>query len=149
MTYIPNHLQPHELVDQTIHQELGGDARRVARLFDNRVLITADRLRDRYGAIHCNNWFWGGPFSQRGFRDPFSPTGARRSDHKAGRALDVHFGRVSAEQVRMDILADPWHEDFLFITSLEMSIGGKPISWLHFSTRNHDKLRFGIEQLHL
>jgi hypothetical protein len=76
-----------------------------------------------------------------------SPVGASFSDHKFGRALDCHFSEISAEAVRADILADPWCPAFEFITCLEMSVNGRPISWLHFSTRNHDKQRYGIQQL--
>ena len=149
MTYVSKYLEPHELVDKETLDSVGGSAIRVSMLFDDRLLVTADKLRERYGVIHCNNWFWGGRFSQRGLRSPFSETGAKFSDHKFGRALDVHFNNITAQEVRQDILNDPFCDDFKYITVLEMTLNGKPISWLHFGTRNWDKKNNEIQQLHI
>lgn len=149
MTYIPKHLEPHEIVHKETLDAVGGSFIRVSMLFDDRLLKTADKLRERYGPIYCNNWYWNGRFSQRGLRSPFSKTGAQFSDHKFGRALDVHFAYVTAQEVRRDILNDPFCDDFKYITVLEMTLNGEPISWLHFGTRNWDKQERGIQQLHL
>lgn len=149
MTYIPKYFQPHELVPPDIYSELAGDPVKICRLFDNRALITLDRLRERYGQITVNNWLWDGERTESGLRNPKTAIGARWSDHKFGRAFDCLFKKITAEQVRLDILADPFHPDFELITCLEMTVSGKPITWLHFATRNWDKAANGILQLHL
>jgi hypothetical protein len=148
MTYIPTFFQPHEVVPPAVFAALSGDPVRIFRLFDERILITCDRLRGRYGSMTINNWQWGGERKESGLRDPFSATGAKWSDHKFGRAIDAVF-KLPAAEIRRDILSDPWHPDFEHITCLEMTIGGKPISWLHFACRNWDKARSGILQLNL
>jgi len=151
MTYIPKHFAPHELVPPDIYGELNGDQVKIFRLFDDRLLITLDRLRERYGLITVNNWLWDGGRTESGLRNPRTATGggARWSDHKFGRAIDCLFKKTTPDQVRRDILDDPYWYTFEFITCLEMTISGQPISWLHFATRNWDKKSNGILQLHL
>jgi len=151
MTYIPDStiFSPEEFVPETVFNELGGDPIRIFRLFDERVLVACVTLRQRYGVMTINNWMWGGRFHNRGYRPPWSDVGAKYSDHRMGRAIDCHFRDVSAEEVRQDILADPWAWDFWTITSLEMTVDTEPINWLHFSCRNWNKLQHGIEQLYL
>lgn len=149
MTYIPEYFEPHELVPPEVFSARNGDPGKIFRLFDDRLLRTADRLRNRYGAMTINNYHWGGDRTESGLRMPETATGASWSDHKYGRAIDAIFKNITAEEIRQHIIADPMHPDFQHITVLEMSIGGKPISWLHFATRNWDKQKHGILQLRL
>lgn len=149
MTYIPQHFAPHELVPPDLYGELNGDPVKISRLFDDRLLLTLDRLRVRYGPVTVNNWLWNGDRTESGLRNPRTSTGALWSDHKFGRAIDCLFKKATVEQVRRDILADPHCPDFKFITCLEMTVAGKPITWLHFATRNWDKAKNGILLLHL
>jgi hypothetical protein len=149
MTYTPKYFEVHELVNPEAHFALSGDPRKIFSLFDDRLLITADRLRERFGPMTVNNWRRGGERKESGLREPFTRTGARWSQHKFGRALDALIRDISAEEVRKQILADPFHPDFEYITCLEMTVDGKPISWLHFSVQNWSKGKNGILQLHL
>ncbi|MGB3211202.1 MAG: hypothetical protein WBB19_10895 [Desulforhopalus sp.] len=149
MTYIPKYFKPHELVDPVVYEALAANTLKICRLFDNRVLVTADALRRRFGPMRINDWFWGGRRKDSGYRSADSGIGALWSEHKFGRALDPLFTDCEAEYVRQEILRDPFHPDFKYITCLEMTISGKPISWLHFATRNWDKRENGIQQLHL
>jgi len=95
-------------------------------MFDDRLLRTADALRNRYGRMTYNNWGVGGPRTMSGFRPFDSETGVPLSQHKFGRAGDALPADVSPEDIRRDILATPWDEDF------------------HFDVRNHDKEEKGI-----
>ena len=149
MTYIPEHFEPHELVPPDVYDALNGNPTKIFRLFDDRLLKTSDRLRDRYGPMTINNYHWGGDRTESGLRHPGTATGASWSDHKYGRAIDTIFKNITAEEVRQEIIADPMHPDFQHITVLEMTLKGKPISWLHFAIRNWDKQKHGILQLRL
>lgn len=108
-------------------------------LFDSRLIWTADVLRERYGKMVCNTWLWGGSNTERGFRLFTSETGAKWSSHKFGRALDLTPIDVTAQEIREDILKDPFSYIFRHITELELNI-----SWLHFGTRNWNKVERGI-----
>jgi len=90
-----------------------------------------------------NTWYWNGRHQYRGFRDFNSSIGAKLSQHKFGRANDLIFTEENVENVRKDILADPFHPDFVHITCIEADV-----SWLHFDVRNHDKEREGILIIH-
>lgn len=112
------------------------------RLIDDRILYTYDRIRVRYGRpVRMNTWVWGGNFNLRGFRDPASGVGANFSQHKFGRAGDSDVEGMEAEEVRQDILANPYDEDFAFITAIELEV-----NWLHIDCRNWNKQENGIFQ---
>jgi hypothetical protein len=113
-------------------------------MFDDRVLRSAQAIRERYGKMEANTWYWpGGKHQYRGWRPQFCEVGAKLSDHKGGRALDLVPAEESVEKIRADILADPFHPDFVYITALEMNI-----SWLHIATRNWDKKKNGILKIY-
>jgi len=104
-------------------------------LLDNRVLMTLDLLRERYGQMTVNNWKWGGDRSWSGLRTSDSPWFSTYSQHSFGRAADCLFKETTAEQVRQDILASPDDPTFQFINSIELGV-----SWLHFDVRNCDRI---------
>jgi len=122
-------------------------------VFDQRLLMTRHRLRKRYGVAIMNTWHsekmmaayglhqWRGfrdfssPYVQRDATDPFGNV----SQHRFGRADDLVFLERSAADIRADILADPFHPDFEYITCIEDGV-----SWLHYDTRNWDKEKEGI-----
>lgn len=106
-------------------------------LMDSRILITIDMLRDKYGPILCNNWEQG--LRERGFRDPSTLTGAKYSQHKHGRAVDLSFYKTTVDAVRNDILNNPFAEEFKYITCVEIDV-----TWLHIDVRNWDKTNDGI-----
>lgn len=113
------------------------------QLMDDRALITADALRARYGKAVINTWFfwnkdspvWIGkrPRNWSGLRVKGCPYGSAFSQHRFGRALDMLFEDVTAEEIRQDILTTL--DSFPYITSLELET-----SWLHFDTRNCDRI---------
>lgn len=102
---------------------------------DERVLITADEIRHRYGATWVNNWNAPNPgtIQYAGFRPLDCLVGGKYSTHKFGRALDLHFTKVSAEEVRNDIHNKP--SLFPLITRIE-----KDVSWFHFDVANVDRI---------
>ena len=136
MIYIPEHFKIEELTSPDICNPQ--DANQWF-LFDERILITADLLRKRYGAINCNTWMWGGDHTFRGFRTWATQVGSRNSQHKLGRALDLIPIEVEVEEVRSEIIANPDREEFKFITAIESDV-----SWLHIDCRNYNKARNGL-----
>ena len=94
-------------------------------LFDERILISADQLRARFGPLSCNI----NGFTQCGLRN----NGSLTSQHRFGRALDLHSKHHSYYSIRKYILE---HKDeFPHISFLEVDI-----HWLHIDTRNCDKI---------
>ena len=140
LMYIPQHFKIHELVPREIYESYPRKKHiNLWFLFDDRVLYTQDSLRNRYGKMICNTWFWGGQSEYRGWRPQDCVYGSQLSQHKRGCAIDSLPQETPVEAIRKDILADPWHDDFKFITCIEENI-----SWLHQDSRNWDKSESGI-----
>lgn len=117
-----------ELVSEGTYKRRGEKA---WQLLDDRMLQTIDLLREKYGSVTINDWSWGGNNHWRGLRTSDSPYYSTYSQHSFGRAADLIFKDVTAEAVRVDILANPNDAAFQFINSLEENT-----SWLHFDVRN-------------
>jgi len=130
--YRCKHFAIHELVPPHVHRKRGDKS---WQLLDDRLLITADRLRDRYGPMTINNWHWDGDRQWSGLRTPGSPYYSETSQHSFGRAFDCIFQNVAAEAVRQDILTEPDSHAFELINSIEIGV-----SWLHFDVRNCDRI---------
>lgn len=138
--YIPQHFKIYELVPREIYESYPQKKHiNLWFLFDDRVLYTQDRLRNRYGKMNCNTWIWGGRHQYRGWRPQDCAYGTQLSQHKRGCAIDSIPLDAAVEDIRQDILADPWHDDFKFITCIEENT-----SWLHQDSRNWDKTKNGI-----
>ena len=120
-----------ELVDPETYASMGENA---WSLFDTTLLSTLDRIRDRYKVpITINNWNnkIPNPFKYRGFRPASYTAGAPLSMHRVGKAIDFDVAGMKAEQVRKDILANPEHLDFMFISRIEMAV-----NWCHIDVAN-------------
>lgn len=135
MDYIPKFFQPYELVPKATYESLKNKPWIIWQLFDPRVLYTADKIRECYGKMIANTWYWGGIHQFRGWRGSRCPVGARWSQHKFGRAEDLIPVEVTAEEIRRDIKVGKNGHIFQYITCIEDKIG-----WLHFDTRNYKGL---------
>ena len=93
------------------------------KYMDDRILKSADKLRDFFGPLYVN----GKGLTQCGFRT----NGSLTSQHRFGRALDLHSNRYSSEEIRFYILKNK--DDFPYISFLEVDI-----SWLHISCQNSE-----------
>ena len=96
------------------------------RYFDDRILKSADTLREVFGPLWCN----GHGLTQCGFRTE----GSKTSQHRFGRALDLHSSTHSPESIRKYIIRHPGK--FLYIKFLEIDI-----SWCHIDVRNSLELK--------
>lgn len=129
--YKPVKFEVHELVPESVYEARGEMA---IELLDVRLLITLDQLRQAYGPITVNNWYWGKDRQWSGLRTEDSPVGSPYSQHRFGRAADCIFSKFSADYVRTDILKNP--DRFPFLNAMELGT-----SWLHFDVRNCDRIK--------
>lgn len=130
--YKCDHFAIHEFVPPHIFKLRGEKA---WQLMDENILRTADRLRRRYGKMKINDYYWGGEREWSGLRTSDSPYYSKTSQHTFGRAIDVIFTLVTAEEVRQDILTNPELYDYRLIMSMELGT-----SWLHIDTRNCERI---------
>ena len=130
--YQCKHFAIHELVPPHVFSERQDKA---WQLLDERLLITLDKLRERYGSITVNNYFWGKDREWSGLRTTDSPYYSPFSQHSFGRAADCLFANVATESVRQEIIDHPDDPDFQLIGSVELGV-----SWLHFDVRNCDRI---------
>lgn len=131
--YKPEHFKVHEVVPQHVYEDRGEKG---FQLIDDRVLIFADYLRDKFGSVVINDWWWGGKNQWRGFRTAESPYYSQYSQHTTGRALDLIFKHTTAEEVRQWLKnnVDQWQEETgIMSVTVELET-----SWLHFDLRNNE-----------
>lgn len=142
--FIPDGFKLYELLPKNFYEDHYNSSNlpKLWNMFDYRLKYTIHMLRKRYGTLIANDWYWGGVNQYRGWRPTDCTVGAKFSQHKYGRAIDLKTPRTArkkASDIREDILRDPFHEDFKYITCVEMGV-----SWLHFDVRDHDKKTYGI-----
>lgn len=133
--YTPTHFTREELCSPdwiTYAKHQGYDP---LMFFDDRILRQADLLREKFGPITINDYSFGGRITQRGLRD--WDYDKSRSLHKLGRALDLIFHDVTAEQVRIEMQNYPQEDWFRYVHRVE-----KDVSWLHIDTANVDPIYF-------
>ncbi len=123
----------HELVPKSVFEQRGESA---WELLDDRLLITLDALRDRFGRMTVNNYFWGETREWSGLRTPESPFFSPYSQHTFGRAADCLFADIPAARVRQYILARPSDSTYQYINGIETDI-----DWLHFDVRNTERIK--------
>jgi len=117
-----------ELVDKKTYETLGNKA---WDLFKPEALIMLEGLREFFKCpISCNTWHWGGEFQFRGYRPPSCSVGAPQSLHKQGMAFDVDIEGLSAEEARLNIMADQNNPLLKNIMRME-----KDTNWVHIDCK--------------
>jgi hypothetical protein len=130
MSYRPKYFALNEVVHPGAIQALG---ERAWTLMDERILRGADWLREMFGPCTINGKFGGKGFTESGLRDPFTKTGAKFSQHKFGRALDLKFHKVTCKEVYEYIIRNPGQARENGITTVEdIAFTG---TWLHIDCR--------------
>lgn len=124
--YIPEHLYREfmDRPDPKPHILIG--------LIDRRVIIADQKLREHFGPVTINNWWYKGVRNWSGIRTPGSPYFSNTSQHTFGRASDKIFANATAEEVRNYIRI---HHLTLGITCIEQNT-----SWVHSDVRWHEFL---------
>ena len=73
---------------------------------DKEVILFAQWLKDYTDStVTINNWQWGGPRRDSGYRPPIHRNAkyAQESSHRRGKALDIVVKGYTSEQIRMII----------------------------------------------
>lgn len=119
-----------ELVSPHLYELLGSNS---WKLFDEEFLKDMDRftsdVKRELGvkSVTVNNWLWNGNFTQSGFREQNTSTGAPRSAHKLGKAVDLKFNGCTVEDAYKYLLKN--QEKYSTIRRIE-DINYTP-TWLH------------------
>jgi len=110
----------------------GGDF----NLVDSKLVVVAQWLRDTLGkSVTINNYATGGKYKESGLRSLTTTTGAKKSAHKEGKAIDIKVSGMTAKEVF----------DFCLNKQIELyAMGIREIednrytpTWTHLSTRGN------------
>lgn len=138
MIYIPKHFKIYELIPkQEYYKYIHRKGDKLWLMFDRRLLITLDVLRENFGTLVINDWYWGGENQYRGWRPMDILLGSELSQHKFGRAVDFTPRKVTVNEVREYIRAN--QELYPYISAME-----DEVNWCHIDTRNWDRSKQGI-----
>lgn len=133
--YKPKYFSLKELIPQTFYntnyKKYKGKLWYI--LFDERLLMTIDNIREKFGKMIVNDWVYGGNSNYRGYRPLKCSVGATLSQHRFGRACDLIPQDLHPDEIRDHIIANQNREPWKHIGGLEMNI-----SWLHIDTRARD-----------
>lgn len=133
--YKPKHFGLKELLPQTFYNTnyKKYDGKLWYILFDERLLMTIDNIREKFGKMIVNDWAYGGNNNYRGYRPLKCKVGATLSQHRFGRACDLIPQETTANEIRDYIITNQNKEPWKHIGGLEMGI-----SWLHIDIRARD-----------
>lgn len=91
-----------EFVPKTIYMKY---YEKSVMFLDPRLIKLVQFFRDYFqSSITVNDWYIGGKLERSGYRIPEETVGAHYSQHKFGRAADLHFGsKIDHEKIREEI----------------------------------------------
>ena len=119
-----------ELVPENVFSDRGEKS---WQLIDDRLIVTLDAIRDRFGPVVINTWHKGGGRRECGLRVPGGAYYRPYSQHSFGRAADCLFVKSSVEDVREYIINNP--KEFPYVRGVELDV-----DWLHVDVRNYDEV---------
>ncbi|WP_290925026.1 hypothetical protein [Halodesulfovibrio sp.] len=159
-TYIPKHFAIEELLPPPVflpdafRKAYQQSREKLFRLFDYRVLVTLDRLRERYGVCTVNNWHffdasaWNDlsvhMFRFSGWRPFDCPEGVELSEHKFFRAMDCKFKHTTPPEIWAELRKNKNAPEFEFIQRIEAFEG---MSWFHFDMGQHGRYDKAVKVL--
>jgi hypothetical protein len=131
--YQPKYFNYYEFVPAHVAMARGEKS---LQLMDDRILRVADWLRNRFGPMTINSWWWGGTREWSGLRTALYPgfdavSGNNFSQHYRGAALDGLFKNATAEEVRQDLIGGMILDEL----DLECITIENDVSWLHVDVR--------------
>jgi len=128
------HFKIHELIPPKAFQKFGEKG---WILIDPTLIELLDAMRNEFGRATINNYMFGGDRQWSGLRTTDSPDYTPYSQHSFGRAADIIFNDIKADDVRKSMISNP--EKWLKISpSITLE---DDVSWLHVDIRNN---HFGI-----
>lgn len=128
------HFNLEEFIDPVTFSEKGADS---IHCIDVKLIEIAELLRSITGhPVTINDWSTGGQYKESGLRRMDSPTGAKHSAHKEGKAIDCKVDGMSAPAVHALVLANESKFYDAGVRQME-DIAFSP-TWTHLSTRGTD-----------
>ena len=128
---ISDHFSLEEFVPQGIFNQYGQKAQ---WFVDPRLITLAEAVRLFFAKpVTINNWHTGGQFNYRGFRDPDCTVGAKLSQHRMGRAIDINVAGMTPQEVYKAILGASAYFMGKGLTTME-DIASTP-TWCHLYIR--------------
>lgn len=124
---VSNKFYLHEFVSKEIYASWG---KRSVWFLDQRLFLLAQFFRDRFGETIINN----NEYNYSGFREPECKVGAKLSQHRFGRAMDLKFKNATVQEVYKDVIENYDLYKRFGLTTLE-NIEKTP-TWLHCDLRN-------------
>ena len=131
--YKPEYFKAHELIPPDSYTRYG---ERGFFLIDDRLLRLCDALREEFGSATINNYKYGKDRKWSGLRTSDSPYYSKHSQHTFGRAADIIFSQVTAEDVREQMKTYP--NQWLLAAGVKSLTLEDDVSWLHVDVRNGD-----------
>jgi len=129
MFYKPKNFKVEELVPPEVFSKFKENS---LMFFSPGLLQTLDELRKIFGPAIINNWLWEkkNPFTQRGLRTQII-NGTSFSPHLFGRAFDISFANITAEEARRYIKKNEFIPSLKHIRRIENNV-----TWLHVDEFN-------------
>jgi len=135
---LKNYFQIYELVGENVYNKYRENSWFLFRTETLHCLLIIRKGLDK--SITVNDWFWGGIYDERGYRDNTQDILEEKtldkvlylSGHVLGCAFDLKIKDMSSERAREWIIKN--EHLFPCKVRLEHRKNGKPISWLHFDT---------------
>jgi hypothetical protein len=97
-----------EFIPPEIYNQMGESS---IQLIDERIVETANALREYFGKMFINTWAFNGERRYSGLRpmnlrsDPITGTKfARKSQHYFGNAIDFYFEEIPCDEAREEII---------------------------------------------
>lgn len=105
------------------------------QLLDMRIIMAVQFLREKIGKpITINTWWSGGQYHESGLREFNTRTGAKLSQHKYGRAVDIKVSGMTPREVYEVVMSHEQHLiEHQLITTVESLAATR--SWLHVDCR--------------
>jgi len=101
---------------------------------DPKLIIIAQYIRDMLGKpVTINNYATGGQYKESGLRDINTTTGAKKSAHKIGKAIDIKVKGMTSREVYDWCLDNQMQLYALGVREIEHN--GYTPTWTHISTR--------------
>jgi len=129
---VSEHFFLDEFIDPIIYGKWGAKS---ISFLDHRIVLAAQFIREKTGkSVTINNWSSGGQYKESGLRRFDTRTGARMSQHKFGRAIDVKVSGMTPTQVFAILKANERYLiDNQIITTIENVAFTK--TWAHVDCR--------------
>ena len=128
-----------EFIDPETYKRFGDSS---IWFIDNRIITLAQFIRERLNKpCTINNWSNGGQYQYSGFRPPECTIGAKLSQHRFGRGIDLKCKGMTADEVREDIIKNFDIYNKIGLTTIED--GKFAPTWCHIDIRetNQEELK--------